>query len=107
MGAWGYGVCDNDTALDLVGDFEGMLCDYSVRVVFDRLKNTWYVNDNWSLLAMSKLQMKYLKKVDNDIYDKTLNVIDDELRLADNWREPMTRQRELLRFKEDLVSCKK
>ncbi len=103
MGAWGYGIYDNDTALDLKGDFDGCLEECRNLVdTFNSLKDSWYIKDNWSLLALADLQLKYLKKIDDDIYHKTINAIDEELKNISTWREPNIREQELLNFKEKI-----
>jgi hypothetical protein len=109
MGAWGYGIYDNDTAADLVADFEETLkSGKEIYMVFNKLKykNSWYVTENWGVLAFADLQLKHNVVIDSDIYQKAMNAIEEELESIQDWREPQERRDVILQFKEKLQSAK-
>ena len=103
MGAWGYGIYDNDMALDLKGDFDDYLEEgYHITDIFNALKDSWYTKYNCSLLVLADLQLKHLNKIDCDIYHKVMIAIEEELENVSEWREPYARIRKLLEFREKI-----
>lgn len=93
MGAWGCGLYDNDTAMDCSDEYEGYLKKgYSVEQAINKLKQSWFVKDNWSILVIADLQIKNFKKIDDDLKSLSLKAIQEELNLVKEWRNPKKRE---------------
>lgn len=109
MGAWGYKIMDNDSAMDAHDDFEGYTKDgMSKQEVFEKMKE--YIrkdSDDLYTLAFAQIQIEQIKKVDNDIYEEVILAINRELQGINNWRRPKERKQHLIEFKEKIEATNK
>jgi hypothetical protein len=99
MGAWGFGIYDNDTAMDCVAVYEDYLKEgNTVNEAIQKLKSEWFIKENWSILAIVDLQVKNLKYIDDDIKALVNKTIIEEMALIKEWTEPDKRKIELKQF---------
>lgn len=106
MGAWGYGVYENDGALDLKLEFDKCIENgIGVEETSDEiLQNSYYGTDNSALLALADLQLKHMGKIKDNFRDKVMMALNEELTNIGYWREPEQRRKALLDFKEKITS---
>lgn len=99
MGAWGHKIEDNDTAQDFYMDFEESLkSGLSVDDAIAEYRDSWYFQDNWSILCIADVQMKYQSKLDDDIKVAVQKSISEELSMINDWRYPHERKLALEEF---------
>lgn len=105
MGAWGYGIYENDGALDLKLDFDECIENgMGVEETSKMLQGSYYVADNCALLALADLQLKHMGKINDNFRDEVMMTLNEELTIIDNWREPEQRRKALLDFKKKITS---
>lgn len=102
MGAWGYGIYENDTALDLVGDFEfeiGRLSQENKidKILFD-LREHPCVEYSDGLFALANLYMENKVQFDTIFFLKIISTINLEMTRVNDWDEPSERYKSLVDF---------
>lgn len=96
MGAWGYGIYENDSAVDIAEGFqdyleEGKSVETALRRIcedYSDCKSEEYV------LALVELQIRYGIIVDLPLFDEAKKMCTDEEAMQD-WDEPEKRREEL------------
>ncbi|MEH6848152.1 hypothetical protein CON15_19350 [Bacillus cereus] len=96
MGAWGYGIYENDSAVDIAEGFqdyleEGKSVETALRRIcedYSDCKSEEYV------LALVELQIRYGIVVDLPLFDEAKKMCTDEEAMQD-WDEPEERREEL------------
>lgn len=102
MGAWGYGIYDNDAALDARDIVEDLVDrGLTYEEAFDEAIETvhWILETPPAVLVLADMQIEKLGRLKGEIGDRVLDVIEGELELLDRWEEPLERERVLLNFK--------
>lgn len=103
MGAWGCGLYDNDTAMDCSDEYEEYLKEgYSIEQAINKLKQSWFIKDNWSILVIADLQVKNFKRLDDDLKELLFKVIPEELNLAKEWKNPKERKITIYKFYDSI-----
>lgn len=101
MGAWGYGIYDNDSALDILSDFEGYGRTKTVEEMINIfIKDEYYKQNNECLLVMADKCMKNNLKIPFDI----LSVIQEEITGACHYRNPDKRTHILQAFQYEVFN---
>lgn len=108
MGAWGYGIYDNDGAMDAVIDIEKNLEEYSNDYIkaLIKYKEDYFANgvvtgsDNYAVLLAADIEIKNTGTL-KIFKDLTKECLETELskEVLSNWKEPEKRQEKLLDFK--------
>lgn len=111
MGAWGFGIWDNDTALDVRDTFDSYVNENgwtkakALTKVKEWLEGLGYDNED-EVFALTALQMDHNIVVSNKSFRLSKMFILDNTRLAD-WSEPIERRKELDKFKQRIEEFEK
>lgn len=113
MGAWGYGMRDNDSALDYIWGFQ----KHSIKYLLDEVKK-WKkvkqykqdaISDGADILGLAELFLdaEILSKINGDENLKLIKdlkkIIDHQLKALDGWRKPLARKNSLQAFRKRLT----
>lgn len=104
MGAWGYGIFDNDDALDIRDRFRRYIRQgLSIEEVTKRCIEDFPdpMNDVSVVLALAALQMEQ-SMLQSEIKQRALAMIEERKDIA-SWVDPEKRIRELETFKQKLI----
>lgn len=109
MGAWGYGIYDNDGALDAVIDIEDNLkeCNNDYTKALTKYREDYFANgvvtgsDNYAVLLAADMEIKNTNNL-KIFKDLVLQCLEKELskETLSSWNEPEKRQKKLLDFKK-------
>jgi hypothetical protein len=104
MGAWGYGIFDNDDALDIRDRFrryirEGLAMEEVTLRCIEDFPDP--MNDVSVVLALAALQMEQ-NRLQPEIKRRALTMIEERKDIA-SWVDPDRRSRELETFKQKLL----
>jgi len=101
MGAWGFGIYDNDAALDARDIVEDLVDrGLTYEEAFEAIETIhWILETPPAVLVLADMQIENLGRLAGAIGDRVLDVIEGELELLDRWDEPLERERVLLNFK--------
>lgn len=101
MGAWGYEIYDNDTALDLKDEFELELNQTDKKkidkILFD-LRESACVEYSEGLFALADLYMENKVPFDIIFFMRILSVLNLEITRVNDWDEPSKRYNVLVDF---------
>lgn len=104
MGAWGYDIEDNDTAMDCLCDVEGYVSkngadkNEAIQLVW---LDGYYCKDNFSILMLCKLENEIGELIHKEELIKALKEELQENKLL-GWRENEKRKEALLKFAKDM-----
>lgn len=111
MGAWGYGIYDNDTALDALAIIEDYLEDYNndYQKALIKYKENFFPNEvvndfyNNAVLLAADIEMKNTNNL-KIFKDLVLQCLEKELQneILCSWKDPEKRQEQLLNFKKTI-----
>lgn len=111
MGAWGYGIYDNDTALDAVIDIENNLkeCNNDYTKALTKYKEDFFADgvvtgsENYAILLAADIEIKNTNNL-KIFKDLVLQCLEKELQNETlcSWNEPSKRQEQLLNFKKTI-----
>ena len=100
MGAWGHDVLENDDAMDVIDTMNRYMSDglniFEATEKFKQEKG-YFFDYPESIFGLAHKQMEF-KTLDTDVYQKTLQSINDKDRLTD-WNDPNLRKQHMLAFK--------
>jgi hypothetical protein len=103
MGAWGYGLYDNDTAMDCFSDYEDYIkVGMDEQTAIQELIKYWYIIDNNSILVIADLQIKNFGKLDDNIKEVVKKAIQEEKDNISEWRNPEERKKIIEEFYSDI-----
>ncbi|MDO6628772.1 DUF4259 domain-containing protein [Bacillus thuringiensis] len=99
MGAWGCGIYENDSALDVAGSFDDYLKEgKSVEIALRKTCEGYADFDEEEyVLALVELQMRYGIIVNLPLFDKAKEICLDKEAMQE-WDEPEEREDELNKF---------
>lgn len=92
MGAWGYGLYDNDTAADA----EFVLKEMSDQDLKGLTNMGWLLDYSESVFAVGDYQIRRFGKITKEYFDKFEEYYETELNLLNDWRHPYERERFLV-----------
>lgn len=100
MGAWGYGLYENDTSSDVRDFFLGALKELDSHEAFDVTSGQYEgeINDVNVVLALTSLAINFTS-LSKELYEKASEAIDNEFEEIQNWSEPEKRKAFLVAYK--------
>lgn len=108
MGAWGYGMRDNDSALDYIWGFQKQSIRYLHEEIVKWKKTNRYRCDAFdtgkSILGLAEiyLNVSMFDYITNKRIPKVINglklIANHQLKNLDSWKEPWRRKKALLTF---------
>lgn len=101
MGAWGHDILENDDAMDVIDIMNRYMSEglniFEATEKFNKEKSNYYDYPE-AIFGLAHMQMEN-DILDMDVYQKTLQAINNKERLKD-WKEPTVRKKHMLEFKD-------
>lgn len=106
MGAWGYGLYENDTSCDVRDFFLGVLKENNSHEGHEAFEVTLNhhseeLDDSNVVLALANLAITF-SSLSKELYQKATEAIETELEEIENWSEPEKRMAFLSGYKSFL-----
>ena len=107
MGAWGHGIYDNDSALDILGELEYYTKLKLINKPNDIIKliesaYDGYLNDNHCILVIAHEQVKRFAILTKECEKLYNDAMTEEFNMINDWKEPKLRKQKLDEFKSEI-----